>query len=107
MSRPRHPLRNIQAKIAAVPMILTAMVVFLGGTIWTIVYSFTSSGLLPRANFVGLAQYDRLWSTPRWLISIENLLIYGVLARFTRSPEYTARKIEQWEAQEVARAAPE
>ena len=36
-------------------------------------------------------------------------VIYGVLARFTRSPEYTARKIEEWEAQEVvandARAA--
>ncbi|MBL0947471.1 MAG: efflux RND transporter permease subunit [Brevundimonas sp.] len=29
-------------------------------------------------------------------------VIYGVLARFTRSPEYTARLIEEWEAQEVA-----
>ena len=28
-------------------------------------------------------------------------VIYGVLARFTRSPEYTARKIEEWEAQEI------
>ena len=29
-------------------------------------------------------------------------VIYGVLARFTRSPEYTARKIEEWEAKEAA-----
>jgi multidrug efflux pump len=28
-------------------------------------------------------------------------VIYGLLARFTRSPEYTARKIEAWEATEV------
>ena len=28
-------------------------------------------------------------------------VIYGVLARFTKSPEYTARKIEEWEAQEI------
>lgn len=28
-------------------------------------------------------------------------VIYGALARFTRSPEYTTRKIEEWEAQEV------
>ncbi|MBI2262159.1 MAG: efflux RND transporter permease subunit [Caulobacterales bacterium] len=28
-------------------------------------------------------------------------VIYGVLARFTKSPEYTARKIEEWEAQET------
>jgi multidrug efflux pump len=33
-------------------------------------------------------------------------VIYGVLARFTKSPEYTARKIEEWEAQEVQGASP-
>lgn len=32
-------------------------------------------------------------------------VIYGVLARFTRSPEYTARKIEEWEAQETSSGA--
>jgi len=32
-------------------------------------------------------------------------VIYGALARFTRSPEYTARKIEEWEAREVAEGA--
>ncbi len=53
---------------------------FLGGTVWTIVYSFTDSGLLPRMRWVGLEQYERLWSTPRWLVSIENLLIYGILS---------------------------
>lgn len=77
-SRPNQLFRNLHAKIAAIPMILTAVVVFAGGTLWTIFYSFTDSGLLPRLQFVGLAQYDRLWSTPRWLISIENLFIYGL-----------------------------
>lgn len=33
-------------------------------------------------------------------------VIYGVLARFTKSPEYTARKIEAWEAEEVRGAPP-
>jgi len=76
--RPNRLFRNLHAKIAAIPMVLTAVVVFAGGSIWTVVYSFTSSGLLPRLNFVGLAQYERLWSTPRWLVSIENLFIYGL-----------------------------
>lgn len=58
-------------------MVLTALVVFVGGTAWTVFYSFTSSKLLPKLNFVGLDQYERLWSTRRWLISIENLAIYG------------------------------
>jgi glucose/mannose transport system permease protein len=76
--RPLQLLRNKTAKIAAIPMIVTALCVFVGGTIWTIVYSFTKSGLLPKLKFVGLKQYDRLWGTPKWLISIENLAIYGV-----------------------------
>ena len=66
------------AKIAAIPMILTALVVFVGGTAWTVVYSFTKSKLLPKLEWVGLDQYDRLWSTNRWIVSIENLAIYGI-----------------------------
>jgi glucose/mannose transport system permease protein len=76
--RPIQLLRNKTAKIAAIPMIVTALCVFVGGTIWTIVYSFTKSGLLPKLKWVGLSQYDRLWGTPKWLISIENLLVYGI-----------------------------
>ena len=69
---------NLTAKIAAVPMAIVAIAVFTGGTFWTILYSFTNSKLLPRAQFVGLDQYERLWQTPRWLVSIENLFIYGI-----------------------------
>jgi glucose/mannose transport system permease protein len=61
--RPIRLFRNKAAKIAAIPMILTALVVFIGGTIWTMFYSFTNSKLLPRENFVGFDQYERLWST--------------------------------------------
>ncbi|SOC42796.1 carbohydrate ABC transporter membrane protein 1 (CUT1 family) [Rhizobium subbaraonis] len=78
--RPSRLTRNLSAKIASVPMMLTAVVIFLGGTVWTVVYSFTSSKLLPRLKFVGLDQYERLWSTPRWLVSIENLAIYGIFS---------------------------
>ncbi|TAG12848.1 MAG: sugar ABC transporter permease [Rhodobacterales bacterium] len=79
--RPRSGWRrNISAKIAALPMIATTLVVFVGGTIWTVLYSFTDSKLLPRLRWVGLDQYDRLWSNSRWLVSIENLLFYGVMS---------------------------
>jgi glucose/mannose transport system permease protein len=77
--RPNQLLRNLNSKIACIPMMLTALVIFLGGTVWTIVYSFTNSKLLPRATFVGLDQYERLWASSRWIISIQNLAIYGVL----------------------------
>lgn len=78
--RPSKLFRNLNAKIASIPMVLTAMVIFLGGTIWTIVYSFTNSKLLPRLKFVGFDQYDRLWDAPRWVMSIQNLAIYGILS---------------------------
>jgi multidrug efflux pump len=33
-------------------------------------------------------------------------VIYAVLARYTKSPEWTARKIEEWEAQERREGGP-
>lgn len=77
-TKPFGLFRNMTAKIAAIPMIFAALVVFLGGTMWTVVYSFTGSKLLPRTKWVGLDQYERLWSSNRWVVSIENLLIFGV-----------------------------
>ena len=76
--KPIRMFRNLSAKIASIPMIFTAMFVFVGGTIWTVIYSFTKSGLLPRLNWVGLDQYERLWTSRKWLVSIEHLAIYGI-----------------------------
>jgi glucose/mannose transport system permease protein len=73
-------LRNLNAKVASIPMIVTVLVVFIGGTVWTVIYSFTSSKLLPRLDFVGLDQYHRLWAAPRWVVAIKNLAIYGALS---------------------------
>ncbi|MGB1235307.1 MAG: carbohydrate ABC transporter permease [Planktomarina sp.] len=78
--RPSKLFSNLSAKIASIPMVFTAVVVFLGGSLWTIAYSFTSSRLLPKWKFVGLDQYERLWDTRRWIISIENLAIFGVFS---------------------------
>jgi glucose/mannose transport system permease protein len=78
--RPNRLFKNLNAKIASIPMVLTAVVVFVGGTLWTVLYSFTDSKLLPRLRFVGLDQYERLWSSQRWIVSIENLAIYGFLS---------------------------
>jgi len=78
VTKPRPRLfKNISAKIASLPMVLTALVIFLGCSGWTIYYSFTKSRMLPSSKWVGLDQYERLWQTRRWLVSIENLAIYG------------------------------
>ncbi len=72
--------RNLTAKIAAIPMIFTAFIVFIGGALWTVFYSFTSSKLLPVTKFVGFDQYERLFSTLRWYQAMTNIVIFGVLA---------------------------
>ena len=76
--RPNPWLRNISAKLAAVPMIATALIVFVGCSLWTVVYSFTNSRSLPKENFVGFKQYDRLFGSNRWIESIENIAIFGI-----------------------------
>ena len=77
--RPNFLFQNLASKIASIPMILTAVVIFVGCTLWTVAYSFTGSRLLPRWRWVGLDQYERLLETDRWMISINNLILYGVL----------------------------
>jgi glucose/mannose transport system permease protein len=77
--RPVRALRNLPAKIAALPMIATVLVVFIGCTIWTVVYSFTDSVALPNGPWVGFAQYDRLFNSELWRVSVKNIAVYGVL----------------------------
>ena len=77
--RPSRLFKNLMAKVAAIPMVMVALVIFVGCTAWTIYHSFTRSRLLPSPDkWVGLDNYERLWSENRWLISIENLAIYGI-----------------------------
>ena len=78
--RPNPLFRNLTAKIATLPMIITALVVFVGCSVWTVVYSFSASRALPVNKFVGFDQYERLFSNARWEQSVTNLLFYGVFA---------------------------
>jgi glucose/mannose transport system permease protein len=73
-------LHNLPAKIAALPMVATVLVVFVGCTLWTIYYSFTNSKLLPTGKFVGFDQYERLFATSRWNVSVTNLISYGAMS---------------------------
>ena len=69
----------VAAAIALVPATIIVAVVYVGCMIWTVRLSFTSSRLLPNLDFVGFSQYERLLSNPRFLISVENIVLFGVL----------------------------
>ena len=80
--RPDWITRFGAAKVASIPLFLVVLGVFIGGTIWTIVFSFTGSTGFPLTDdWVGWDQYERLlFRTPRWSISVKNLAIYGVFS---------------------------
>jgi glucose/mannose transport system permease protein len=68
------PYENQQSKFGSLAMILIALFVFVGGTLWTILFSFTSMKVLPLftpsqwvEKFSGLANYTRLFNTSRWM----------------------------------------
>jgi glucose/mannose transport system permease protein len=86
MDKPNPLFRNLSSKIASLPMVLIVLGVFVGGTAWTVLFSFTNVRILPLFTpaefingFVGLAQYERLFNTARWWIALKNVVIYGIL----------------------------
>jgi glucose/mannose transport system permease protein len=74
MDRPNPLFKNLSSKIASIPMMLIVLGVFVGGTAWTVLFSFTNIKILPIFTpaewingYVGWANYDRLFHTDRWM----------------------------------------
>ena len=94
ITRPKPKfLRNLSSKIATLPMVFVAIVVFIGCTLWSCLFSFSDAGVLPpqihlippdfsefAKHFVGLKQYVRLFSTDKWSVSVHNLFAFGFFA---------------------------
>ena len=50
-----------------------------GFVLWTLYISFTNSKILPKYEFWGFGQYEKLWASRKWLISVDNLLVFTAL----------------------------
>lgn len=72
-------LRPGMAWFALLPMAVTVLLVYLGTVLWSLRVSLSSSRTFPKDDFVGLAQYSRLFDNERWLTSLQNLAVYGLL----------------------------
>ncbi|MBA5777121.1 sugar ABC transporter permease [Stappia sp. F7233] len=70
---------NAAASLALLPAAVIVLVVYLGCMVWTVRLSFSSSKLLPVLDWVGVRQYSRLFANERFLISVENIVLFGVL----------------------------
>lgn len=69
---------RVAPSVALIPMALVVLIGYLGAVLWSIGISMTNSRTFPSNEFVGLAQYVRLFSSDRWIESLQHLGIYGL-----------------------------
>ena len=79
----RAPRRRLGAarvaRLALAPTIVACLIGYYGSIAWTVAMSFTTSGVLPRAEWAGIDQYARLWGEPRWHTAFTNMFVFGGL----------------------------
>lgn len=61
------------------PLFALSLFFVYGFIAWTAYISLTKSGVMPVYTFDGLAQYERLWATPRWYVALRNLFVFSTL----------------------------
>ena len=77
--QPKQLLRQLTTWTALLPMATTVLVAYLGTVLWSLKVSLSNSRTFPSDEFVGLVQYERLFDNDRWMLSLQNLALYGVL----------------------------
>ncbi|MFX1672348.1 sugar ABC transporter permease [Paraburkholderia sp. A2WS-5] len=76
--RPMRRRLSLAAWIALLPMAATVVFAYIGTMLWTARVSMSYSRSLPTNTFAGATQYVRLFENDRWIVSLQNLAIYGV-----------------------------
>ena len=77
--RGRMRLERWLPQLVVSPIFALSLFFVYGFIAWTVYISFTKSRMMPVYDFIGLAQYERLWATPRWYVALDNLFIFGGL----------------------------
>jgi len=73
-------LESALPKLVVAPAFVLGFAFIYGLMVWNGVLSLTASRMLPNYDeFVGLAQYARLWESERWWTAMKNLGIFSVL----------------------------
>jgi glucose/mannose transport system permease protein len=70
---------HFSAGVALLPLVMIVLVAYVGTVLWSLRVSLTDARTFPSDVYVGLAQYERLFQNERWLLSLNNLALYGLL----------------------------
>ncbi len=79
MHRRSHWLRHWVVYLALLPMAATVLFAYVGTVGWSVRVSMSSSRMLPSPDFVGFAQYEKLFNSERWMLSLHNMVLFGVV----------------------------
>jgi glucose/mannose transport system permease protein len=74
-----NQLQSALPKLLLAPTMVITVVFIYGFIIWSAVLSFTKSKMLPNYNFVGFANYEKLFALDRWSVAYTNLIVFGFL----------------------------
>lgn len=66
-------------KLVVAPTFVAALIFIYGFILWNGWLSLSSSRMLPKYDWAGFLQYEKLFENERWWVAAENLLIFGVL----------------------------
>ncbi|MBU2891228.1 sugar ABC transporter permease [Celeribacter halophilus] len=66
-------------KLVLSPSLALTFVFVYGFILFTVYLSFTNSRMLPNTDFVGFANYERLWGLRAWWVAIKNLAVFSSL----------------------------
>jgi glucose/mannose transport system permease protein len=68
---------DLLPRIVVAPAFVLGFAFIYGLMLWNGALSVTASRMLPNYEFVGLAQYEKLWEMDRWWVALKNLAIFG------------------------------
>ena len=74
----QHTADHWLPKLVLAPGLVLGLTFIYGFILWNGVLSVTASRMLPDYDFVGLAQYAKLWEMDRWWVALKNLAIFGI-----------------------------
>ncbi len=76
---PRRSLGELLPKLVVAPTFIAALIFIYGFMLWNAWLSFSSSRMLPKYDWAGTIQYEKLFANDRWWVAAENLLVFGGL----------------------------
>ncbi|MCV6825073.1 MULTISPECIES: carbohydrate ABC transporter permease [Halocynthiibacter] len=72
-------LAALTPQMVLLPTLIAALVYVVIFSLWTLWISVSQSTLLPNMAYGGFGEYASLWKSKRWIVSYQNLFLFGAL----------------------------